>query len=268
MDNKPKVFVRYPLGASGYFISTLILALTSKVQLINSKLGHSNGFILYRNNNFLEQYSDPQFIHHSFNLRPDSEITDPALAEAAAYFSNKFKFNKTKYPIHVIPTHARCPDGLLQAFDNSYLINITVNDNDLEQIGYNWVTKSLLAYDQRWDVIDSFVKHIQLSHPEKDCADWLNNIDRGDVRFLTYLFRFGFDDVQLTAFNQTPMTSEVHNISFSDIVNKNIINQLDEIAEHIGITISDENRENAVAIINQYADAQDRIDWKFSIDDY
>ena len=49
---------------------------------------------------------------------------------------------------------------------------------------------------------------------------------------------------------------------------KNIINQLDEIADHIGVTITNENRENAISIINQYANAQDKIDWKFSIDDY
>lgn len=256
------------MGASGYFVSTLMLSLTAKVQLINSKLGHSNGYILYKNNNFLEQYCNTQFNHHSFNVRLDSEITSTALTEAATYFSNKFKFKKTKYPIHVIPTHARCPSGLLQAFDNSYLINIVAEADNLEQIAYNWITKALLAYDEYWDVIESYIKHIQLMHPTKLQDVTVDTIDRSDVRFLTYLARFGFDETQLTAHNQTPIMSGAHSINFSDIVNKNIINQLDEIADHIGVTITNENRENAIRIINQYADAQDKIDWKFSIDDY
>ena len=270
MGNKPKVFVRYPLGASGYFVSTLTLALTARVWLINSKLGHSNGYILFKNNNFLEQYSDTQFIHHSFNVRPDSEITPAALTEATTYFSNKFKFKKTKYPIHVIPTHARCPGGLLQAFDNSYLINIIVEVDDLEQISYNWVIKALLKYDERvyWDVIESYIKRIQLMYPTKLQDVTVDTIDRTDIRFLTYLARFGFDEIQLTAHNQTPIMSDAYSINFADIVNKNIINQLDEIADHIGVTITNENRENAISIINQYANAQDKIDWKFSIDDY
>jgi hypothetical protein len=268
MDNKPQVFVRYPLGASGYFLSTLILALTTKVQLVNSKLGHSNGYILYKNNNFIEQYHDTQFNYYSFNDRPDSEITHKALTDATAYFTNKFKFKKTKYPIHVIPTHARCPSGILQAFNNTFLINVDVTAADLEQIAYNWVTKSLLKYDERWDVIDSHIKYIQLTHPTKLQDVTVDTIDRTDVKFLTYLARFGFDESQLIAYKQTSITSSAHSINFADIVNKNIINQLDEIADHIGVTITNENRENAISIINQYADAQDKINWKFSLDDY
>ena len=268
MDNKPKVFVRYPLGASGYFVSTLVMALTANVRLVNSKLGHSNGYILYKNNNFIEQYRDTQFAYHSFNVRPNSEITPTALTEATTYFVNKFKFEKTKYPIHVIPTHARCPSGLLQAFNNSYLVKIVVEADDLEQIAYNWVTKSLLKYDERWDVIELYIKRIQLMHPTKLQGVTVDTIDRTDIRFLTYLARFGFDEAQLIAYNQTPIMSGAHTINFADIVNKNIINQLDGIAEHIGVSITDDNRENAVSIINQYADAQDKIDWKFSIDDY
>ena len=58
------------------------------------------------------------------------------------------------------------------------------------------------------------------------------------------------------------------NISFSDIANGNIINQLTDIANLIGIELIDERRDNCISLIETYKNSQIPVPWELPLNLY
>ena len=267
MDNKPKVFVRYPLGASGNFISLLLLSMVTPVKLREKHRAHKNAYQVFQYNNLIEQWGvhSKDFAQYTFSNTPDIDITSELLEVATTWMTDTFKFYETPLPIHVANTHARNPDALLSAFTNTKLINIVVDDDDVSQIAYNYIYKVASYMSKNQLIVDSFINSIRDRHQKKLLEVDLNS---KDVRLLTYLYIFSYGETGIPGFNNCTYKSNGFNLKFKDIASTRIINQLDAIAEYMGITLTDERRQNAISIINEYAGGQKIVPWNFSLNDY
>ena len=96
-----------------------------------------------------------------------------------------------------------------------------------------------------------------------------NSIDIStDLKLVTYIQKYS--KVNNEHFNKPVISDsyDVYNINFSDIANKNLIGQLDELIEFLDIEVSAERKAAAIQMINEYADAQTVVPWKLNLEDY
>lgn len=258
-NNNLKIFVRYPPGGSGHFISCLILSLVSDVTLHKLDHYHNNVDDINQGHNFHTQWSENFKQHTKENIDLESSVS---------WIRHNFRFHPIPTGVYVVHTHAINPLPLMLAFDNTKLLNICITDNDKDQIYFNWITKSVYLYSEQWDLVNRALVNLQTKHNR------LQNIMPGtinkssDLRLVTYIRKYG----SLNDYNFVkPMISnlyDVYNINFSDIANKKIIGLLDEIINFLGIKITDKRKADAIQMINAYADAQKVVPWKLNLEDY
>ena len=90
-----------------------------------------------------------------------------------------------------------------------------------------------------------------------------------DSRLITYIVRYMIKYFH-TQFNQQSIENSynVFNIEFSSIADKQIIHQLSDIIEFVGLTVTPTRKEKAIELITKYANAQITVPWKLDINDY
>lgn len=269
-DNKPKVFVRYAIGSSGLFISSLLMSFVKPVKLRGTTKadGHDNAEDFFRYNNFIEQW---RTLKSEFNENTHGMMGAAKLAGSIDWIQNNFFFYESPWDIHVVPTHATNPDPLMAAYSNSKLVCIKTQESDIEQIGYNWITKAVSRFKDNQVALQNFAKSFKEAYPSKLPTLDLDNLQNEDIKKLTYIFTFAYGKRGITSFNNYDLSVSIpqaYNINFADIASKGIINKLDELAEFVGVTLTNERRWNAIHLINEYADAQVSVPWQFSIHDY
>lgn len=261
ISNKLKIFVRYPPGASGHFISFLILSLTKDIKLVESHRAHKNINEINQGHNFYNQWT-PEFNKHT--------QTDIDLEKSINWVRQTYDFMPTENELYVIHTHAIDPTPLMLAFDNTKLINITIKENDRDQIHYNWVTKSAYLYHEQLKMFNTALAKMQINQNK------LKNIPVGsinkftDLKLVTYIQKYAMLESWCFNFFE-PVESNlysVYNINFSDIANKKIIDLLDEIINFLGIKVTQERKEEAIRLLTEYADAQTPVPWKLTLEDY
>lgn len=257
--DKPKIFVRYAPGCSGHFISLLILALVKDITLINPLSGHQNDNDINFSHTFGNQWTE------EFNEHTKSEI---CLETSTNWIKNNFQFFPTADDIYVVHTHVINPDPLMMAFTNTKLVNITFADQDKDQMAFNWVTKSMYVHNQ-FDIVNKKLK-LMKNHYGKliDVPD--NSINQyTDKRLITYIVRHMIKYFH-AQFKQQQIGNyyKVFNIEFSSIANKQIIHQIDDIIEFLGLTVTTARKENAIKLITEYSTAQIAVPWNLDINDY
>lgn len=258
---KPKIFVRYPQGAAGQFISSLIFSLVTPITQQNKNgAGHEHDQLISLWHNFVPQYHNNEFNEMS------TEYVN--LKDSIKYFQENYRFEdeKSPYPLFVVNTHVINPDPLILAFENSKLINIQVQDSERDQLAYNWVIKYLLPLgwpESAYLTLKVFCEH----YPEKLLDSTI--LEKENLKLLTYLHRFT-QEKKIKRRNDYNLGNgyDYLEIQFQEILNKNLINRIDEIADYIGITLTDERKQNAITLINEYADAQTVCPWTLSINDF
>lgn len=250
-----KIFVRYAPGSSGHFISLLILSLVTDVQIINPGSGHANINDINIGHNFNDQWTD-EFKKYTF--------LDINLNNSIEWIKNNFYFFETNNPLHIVHTHCLNPTPLLLAFTNTKLINITCTHDELDQISYNWITKSCCTHNQ-WNLVQKQLSYIQ--HKFNKLTDlYANNIHKNtDLKLCTYINKFSRQYHNEFTFKISP---DAFNISFNNIVTGKVKNQLDELIDFLGISVTQDRKNNAIKLIDNYVDAQVPAPWKLTIEDY
>jgi hypothetical protein len=251
-----KVLVRYVGGSSGRFISLLLQSFTLPVKLVKPNFAHYNSEI-FRNHNMTRINTGSDiYVYGGFNINPS--IQDYAVN----WWGENLKFNPTDEPLIVLDSHIPNPLYLLKAHTDVKLVNIVFDDNDVDQICYNFITK--LGSDVNFnigDMVDLFSKLLSLKEP----------VDKSDIKLACWLYKYSSEQYNINQrFNYISNTiSNDHiNINFSDITNKNIINKLDEIADFIGISLPNDRRENAKELVETYTNAQVTVPWPLLRNDY
>jgi hypothetical protein len=256
--NKPKVIVRYPGGASGHFLCTLLLLLTKEIKIFEFHRAHKQINMINQGHNFnYIQFTD-QFKFHT--------ATTADINNGIKFVRNNIKFTATNNLLYTIHTHIGNPDVLPLAFDNSRLINIYVEDSDRDQLSYNWIVKSCMLHEQ-WDNIKNLLVNLQSQHREFLNIDPSDIGPNTDLKLLCNIYKKG--KWSLTKLHTAPIITDqypVFNIFFKDIRSKQIMKQLDDLIDFIGIPIDADGRIRAVDYIARYAKAQSFVTIPFALD--
>jgi hypothetical protein len=259
INEKTKIFVRYMNGSGGHFICLMLLSLIQDIKLIEPHRGHLNLHDIKRNHNFGNQWSE-EFDKHT--------SVGSSLEDSISWIKDNFNFYPTQNEIYVVHTHAINPLPLMGAFENTKLINITFSEDDKNQLAFNWIIKSLYLHNQ-FDLMNHHLNGIK-KHFKKLLNIPNNSLNRfTNQKLLTYIFRFSqenlYKEFEKCCFKNS---NNMYNIKFSDIVNKTIINQLDDIVKFLGITVTQERWNATIKMIHDYADSQTNVPWKLTLEDY
>jgi hypothetical protein len=156
------------------------------------------------------------------------------------------------------------------SFDNTKLINISNTDNERSQLAYNWITKSAFLHNQ-WNILNSQLEKVKIEYNR------LLDIPTGSINEKTYLKLMIY--IQTMALESKykqykdhqfhdAYKDNVFTIQFSDILNKNIVNQIDKLIDFLGIKVTNERKEATIQMLTEYADNQTKVPWKLDINSF
>lgn len=256
---KPKIFVRYPPGASGHFIASLIFSFQKPMRLKNPISAHENTSLLGAWHTFNRHHEHPDIFRYT-----QSHIN---LEESINYIKTEFKFedDRNPYQFFVAHTHVINPDPIMHAFENSKLINIKVSDDDADQLAYNFVVKNIIPYS--WYRVPIILSKFQKMYPNKLKNLTADDISIANVKLLTYLVKFTHKRGYKSRM-EFKLNYNYFEIDWRDIINKNLATKLDDLCNFLDIELTDARRKIASNMITQYADAQITIPWSITLDDF
>jgi hypothetical protein len=245
---KPKVVVRFRPGASGNFLTCILLSLVESTVLKNPLSGHENFQAASLAHNFEDQYLNDEF--------DIATSVGSDLIESTKYIKQNFFIHEkvTETPFVTIITHTINPEPILLAFENSRLINIHHTAQETDQILYNFVLKTLA--DEFFFVVPKLLDRFKKMYPGK--LTTVTHIDKDNIHLMMYIQKF----LTQSTFNDFIQYSTAHpnlNIAWKSIIDKSIISRIEELASFVGIDINQERYNNAVELINKYSDAQQTI---------
>jgi hypothetical protein len=267
----PKIIVRYFIGSSGRFISSLLQSLIEPLELVESHRAHLN-FEHYRCHTYTRPGRDMS-VYDTFTTKLDQ--TEEELELGAQYFRDSISWDldyvtQKPPPMYILSCHAYNPEPMLRGIENSRVVNITFELADLDQISYNFITKNVIEDHNHQDLID-MIRFLQYKWPKGLPPPDIDQIDWTDARQLSYINKwlnihtsYLFNSVS----KKMAQDPRAFNIKFSDIANKKLTTQLPDLIKFIGIDVTQERIQNATALINQYADAQTPVPWSLEFQDY
>jgi hypothetical protein len=255
--DKLKIFVRYLPGASGHFISLLLLTLIKDIDIKETHRGHLNVNDINNGHNFNNQWS------LAFKQLTTMDID---LEFSVKWIQQNFKFNKIDQLYYIVHTHAINPEPLLLAFDNTKLINISVTDENSDQLAYNWVTKSCFLHNQ-WDILNQSLQLINQQYNKLKDLTEVNQMT--DLKLLTYIQKFRLE-LAKNNFNQFNLDklSNTLTIKFNDIMSGHLATNLDNIIDFVGIDVTPNRKTRAIELIEKYARAQRPVPWLQQLNEY
>lgn len=256
---KPKIFVRYPPGGSGHFLSLLIISLKYPVQLSNDSSGHQYIESINQGHNFNQQWT-ADFRKY---LQVDTDINI-----SARWLKENFKFNEIDRDFYIVHTHAKNFLPFLVAWPESKVISINFCDNDIDQMAYNWVIKSL-ALDQsnEWNVIERKLLDLQQTYKKLLWIDLNTLKEQKNICMLSYISKFGLSNYSSPRVNK-PDSHNVFNLNFSSITDGKFIQILNRLIKFLDIEVKEVYYKNAVQLIEHYTLAQQPVPWKLTLDLY
>ena len=260
--SKPKIFVRYPPGGSGLFVSMVVLNLQHSIPMTSDWHGHNQEAVINQGHTFGLQNRDSQFVQHTV-FGQDTE-------QAVAWLRQNYEFQDTDRNLWVVPTHGGI-DMIQRAWPDAKFINIAYTDADIDQMCYSWVSKLNTMPWRRDRVLQGHLEeNLHNIRQRYNRLLWLDNIDLGDPRLVTYILKFGWFDY-LTALRKgspTAHTDTVLNLNFGDIASTKLVDQLPNVIDFIGLDVTDDHYNNTVDLIKRYAGAQQPVPWDLPLELY
>lgn len=225
--SKPRIFVRYQIGSSGNFITALCYSLVTEINEDDLRRAHFINHVLTKFHNFNIQWSLKDFNEYT---RLDCNVD-----ASTNWVKTHFKFyEQDTLPVSIVHTHAINPIPLISAFEHSKLINICYRDTDIDQLIFNWVTKSLLVdHDDRF--VNNFLNNcliiIEIFYKKLKNVT-IKNIDFNDIKLLCWIVKYGQSGNFIDFEKFTALNNHL-SISFRDIFNGDL--NLDSIIDFLGI---------------------------------
>lgn len=262
IHDKLKIFIRYPPGASGNFISAVVFSLIVDIQLRDPRHAHYERQAYSRFHNWHNTFSQD---NDDFRYTTSPNCLN-SMEDRCKYIQETFSFAPTHLDYYIVSTHSTDTDPLLLAFNNTRLINIEITEKDRTQIAYNWLTK-FASRENNYAHIINYLKVVKHQYGKLfHVSEKLIGLD-SDPRLLTYIVQTATTNY-MRDYMSFKLSSNypILNIPFSDIANGNLVNRLDEIIDFVNIP--NLKRQNALKLINQYVNAQTPAPWNLSLDDY
>jgi hypothetical protein len=250
-------------GAAGHFLSLAILSLTKDINLVETFRGHKNVDDINHNHNWGNQWNPmfQKFTNIDTNILLETRIR---------YIQQNFEFYPTDNELYVVHTHATNSDPLMMSFDNTKLINISNTDNERSQLAYNWITKSAFLHNQ-WDILNAQLDLIKKKHYRLLDIPQGSINEKTPIKLLTYIQTVALESIYQEFINHQFHESykdRVLTFQFSDILNKNIINQIDNLISFLGIKVSKERKDATIKMLSEYADNQTKFPWIMNVNSF
>lgn len=258
---KPKIFVRYPAGGCGHFLSLVILALQiDRLDLIESLSGHSQSGEIYVGHNFDQQW----------DLGIDTQLSTQADTNVAtSWLLDNFQFTETARKFYVVHTHAHIFKPILNVWPESKIVTINCNKLDLPQLAFNFVSKAGNSHSDR--CIAARLLRIQKKYKTLRVLNGNNpmhiNMIRQNLKLFTYIILHSWQELH-EIYYDTPTTGQLFSLTFRDIYHGNYTNFLDNLIDFLNFNVSTKNYQKVIAMIQRYASAQQSIPWELPVDCY
>lgn len=269
MDSKKNIFIRAMPGASMHFLGLVVWALATKeiIPLLTPYKAEAEASKINQYHNW-NNFWLPGPLQDEYRARfVRCEKAD--CNDNAEWLKQQVKFHSTPHDVYVIFIHSLSHRYFLEAFPNSLLINIVHDNDDVDQISWNWAMKTGSRatrpdYEQRLLKINknlNKLKHITY-----------NSIPIGDCKFFTYFQKFGMGNL-FDLYNEHNRTTDwdtsiSFNINFKDIMWGGLKQVLPQLCEFLNVTPGEEFLQQLNVVIDNYVKAQIRVPWILTLDDY
>jgi hypothetical protein len=187
----PILFVQYPVGAGGWFLTSLLYTAYHPLEILkhnSNGSGHDNNKIMSLNNFEMSKLEDA---FQSILYQTESNMSCDDKIE---YIRNTLINNphKEEEVIHTIPVHCQDINVFLQAFPNSKAIQITIKNEHISLCTFNFIHKVLREnltyfekvcndYGKKFEVEKSYLENINLTALEN--LKWINKlIDKSNIK--------------------------------------------------------------------------------------
>jgi|694.fasta_scaffold14953_12 hypothetical protein len=187
----PILFVQYPVGAGGWFLTSLLYTAFNPVEPLKHNAlgsGHANTKITSINNFSIISLEDayrPILYQTESNMSRDDKIE---------YIRNTLINNpyKEETTIHTISIHCQDINIFLEAFPNSKAIQIVIKDEQIPQCAFNFIHKVLKGnliyfekvckdYDKNFEIEKTYLDNIGLAN--LDNLNWIHKlIDMSNIK--------------------------------------------------------------------------------------
>jgi len=139
----PVVFIHYPTGAGGWFLSAIIhysfdQSVPFRFDQVGS--GHANDHVRYINN----FYTDVTLTKEYELIMSDSKYDEFSWDDRIKFLQDNIVANRTDIT-HTISLHCKNINVFLEAFPNSKCIQITIEDDDWLVCAGNFLYKRLMT---------------------------------------------------------------------------------------------------------------------------
>lgn len=180
----PILFVQYPVGAGGWFLTSLLYTAYHPLETIKHDLvgsGHANTQIASINNFRVLALEDA---YQSILYQTDSSMSRN---DKIDYIRNTLVNNphNEEEIIHTISIHCQDINLFLEAFPNSKAIQILINDNHIPICSWNFIHKVLKGnliyfekvckdYSKNFEIEKTYLENIDLT--SLDNLRWVNSL--------------------------------------------------------------------------------------------
>lgn len=245
MTTKPIIFVRFPPGGCGLFLSLVLQWLVDDTELSVSHSGHAQVNTFYQYHNFVDHWS-------RFRLRV-KEFTslngDPL--SGVVWVKQHFKVSDTPFPYYIVPTHVVNLDAFTTAFPNAKVVNVTFAEANIDQLCYNMAYKSMIE-DKNTDVVSRCVRRFNESYPgiTVSLENLMDPVFAASIFKLTHLDHF----TDLIAY-QKPFMVESYNVEFASVF-AGRAEWFNGLTEFLTVNVSPSRQQEILDKIGEYGSLQ------------
>jgi hypothetical protein len=190
-SSTPIVFVQYPVGAGGWFLTSLLYTAFNPEESLkhnSNGSGHANTKITSLNNFAMISLEDT---YQSILYQTESNMSH---ADKIEYIRNTLINNphKEENIIHTISIHCQDINVFLEAFPNSKAIQIEIKNNQISLCAFNFIYKVLRGnliyfekicndYGKDFEIEKQHLKNVDLL--ALDNLKWINKlIDKSNIK--------------------------------------------------------------------------------------
>ena len=187
----PILFVQYPVGAGGWFLTSLLYTAFNPDELLkhnSNGSGHANIKITSLNNFAMISLEDA---YQSILYQTESNMSHE---DKIQYIRNTLISNLPceDYCVHTISIHCQDINIFLEAFPNSNAIQIEIKDEQISICAFNFIHKILKTdliyfekvcndYGKNFEVEKSYLENVNLTALEN--LKWINKlIDKSNIK--------------------------------------------------------------------------------------
>jgi hypothetical protein len=256
LKDAPTIFVHYPIGAGGWFLSSLIYFAydqSEPFEFDNKGSGHNNRAIQYINN----FYKDFLGSKEGADILEDANYENFPQQQRLAYLRDNLLISplaKDSVP-QVISIHCRNINIFLEAFPNSKCIQINITDDQKKLCRFNYLFKILSTTEIHFE---TFCRDNGLSETEiKNAKVKIQNL------------KDHFDEFEWTSKSITKLNKTVENypefdkrileIFYNEYINDPADYLLAEICKFLEISLEENLRNDLTGYIFQYRALQPKL---------